>query len=128
MTMLNPTICVFYDGACPLCQKEIKRYKKLIHQEGEKIDWVDISKNKDALKDECINYDDAMQLIHIKDGSGVHQVGLEGILTLWDKIPYYRGVSGMIRKFPVLYPAFAKVYELLAKYRMVISKPFGRRK
>lgn len=125
LTTSNSTMCVFYDGACPLCQKEVKRYQSLIYQEDEKIDWVDISINKRALNDECINYDDAMRLIHIKDGSGVHQVGLEGILSLWDKVPYYRVVSRMIRKFPVSHPAFATFYEFLAKHRMTLS---GRRK
>ena len=124
-TTANSTICVFYDGACPLCQKEVKRYQSLIYKKDEKIDWIDISKNQDALIDECINYDDAMRLIHIKDGSGVHQVGLEGILTLWDNIPYYRMVSRMIRKFPVSHPTFEKFYEFLAKHRMTLT---GRRK
>ena len=125
MTISSSTIRVFYDGACPLCQREVKRYQALISKQKEDIDWVDISKNQDELKAECINYDDAMRLIHIKDGSGVHQVGLEGMLTLWDKIPYYRVVSGLIRKLPLSHSALAKLYEFLAKHRMTFS---GRRK
>ncbi|GAA0424342.1 hypothetical protein GCM10009133_36140 [Cocleimonas flava] len=97
----------------------------LMSPQNEEIDWVDISNDADALKEECINYDDAMRLIHIKDGSGVHQVGLEAMLTLWDKIPYYRVVSGLISKLPKTHPLLAKFYEFLAKHRMTFS---GRRK
>jgi len=127
MSIANSTLCVFYDGKCPLCKKEIKRYQALISDESghQTIDWIDINENQEALKNECINYDDAMRLIHIKDGTGMHQVGLEGMLTLWDKISYYRVVSHLIRKFPALYPFLSKSYELLAKCRMYFA---GRRK
>ncbi len=125
MIMSNSTIRVFYDGACPLCRREVKRYQTLISNHNETIDWVDISNNQDALNAECINYEDAMRLIHIKDGSGVHQVGLEGMLTLWDRIPYYRIISRLIRKSPIFHPVLAKLYEFLAKHRMAFS---GRRK
>ncbi|TCJ88544.1 thiol-disulfide oxidoreductase DCC family protein [Cocleimonas flava] len=125
MTISSSTIRVFYDGACPLCQREVQRYQMLMSPQNEEIDWVDISNDADALKEECINYDDAMRLIHIKDGSGVHQVGLEAMLTLWDKIPYYRVVSGLISKLPKTHPLLAKFYEFLAKHRMTFS---GRRK
>ncbi len=122
MTITNSTIRVFYDGACPLCQREVKRYQKLVAAQNETIDWIDISNNADALNAEYINYEDAMRLIHIKDGSGVHQVGLEGVLTLWDKIPYYRVVSGAIRKLPIIQPFLSKVYEFLAKHRMALTR------
>lgn len=121
MTITNSTIRVFYDGACPLCQREVKRYQKLVATHSETIDWIDISNNADALNEEYINYEDAMRLIHIKDGSGVHQVGLEAMLTLWDKIPYYRVISGLIRKLPKTHPLLAKFYEFLAKHRMTFS-------
>ena len=128
MLTTHSRIRIFYDGACPLCKREVKRYQSLlanksqIKTQNESIDWVDISNNKAALKSECINYEDAMRLIHIKDGSGVHQVGLEVVLTLWDNIPYYRVVSGFIRKLPFSHPILEKIYEFLAKQRMKIRK------
>jgi len=129
MTISSSTIRVFYDGACPLCRREVKRYQMLMSNKesnkNEEIDWVDISNNAAVLNEECINYEDAMRLIHIKDGSGVHQVGLEAMLTLWDKIPYYRMISGLIRKLPKTHPLLEKFYEFLAKHRMSFS---GRRK
>jgi predicted DCC family thiol-disulfide oxidoreductase YuxK len=46
--------CVFYDGACPLCSKEVKLYKKLAandtlrekYTDEVDIEWIDISKSK----------------------------------------------------------------------------------
>lgn len=122
------TTSVFYDGACPLCRREIKVYKKLTEKESveNQINWIDISQSQEELNNEGIIYEDAMRLIHIKDSSGVHQVGLDGMLTLWDRIPYYRKLSGFIRHFPSIHPFLARCYEFLAKHRMKIpgrSKP-----
>lgn len=125
--MNNAATCVFYDGACPLCRREINLYKKLSLRDGtsDDIDWIDISKSKDELHSEGIIYEDAMRLIHIKDSSGVHQVGLDGVLTLWDKVPYFLHLSRLIRRFPRFHPMLARSYEFLAKHRMKLP---GRRR
>ncbi len=116
----NSTTCVFYDGACPLCSREVKHYQKLVQNKGFKndIDWIDISKSKVELKAECIKYEDAMRLMHIKDGSGVHQVGLDAVLTLWDRLPYYSRVSRFLRRIPGIHPVLVNTYEFFAKHRM----------
>ena len=115
--------CVFYDGACPICSREINHYKKLLRKNHQKndIDWIDISKSKVELKAEGIKYEDAMKLIHIKDGSGVHQVGIDGIFTLWEQLPYYRGVSKLLQKLSFIHPLLSKAYEFVAKHRMKIT-------
>ena len=120
MTNQISTTCVFFDGACPLCSREVKHYQKLVLNNGSEndIDWIDISKSKVELKAECIKYEDAMRLMHIKDGSGVHQVGLDAVLTLWDKLPYYRRLSGFLRSIPSIYPVLANAYAFIAKHRM----------
>jgi len=120
----NNTTSVFYDGDCPLCRREIKLYKKLSLKDGtaDDIDWIDISKSKGELNEEGIIYEDAMRLIHIKDSSGVHKVGLDGVLTLWDRVPYFRRLSGLIRYFPSIHPTLARAYEFLAKHRMKLPR------
>lgn len=116
------TTCVYYDGACPLCKREVKLYQRLARKDAsdEDIRWVDITHNPEELESEGILYEDAMRLIHIKDSSGIHQVGLDGVLTLWDKIPYYRRASAFLRKFPRAHPYLARIYEFIAKYRLKI--------
>ena len=121
------TTSVFFDGACPLCRREVGIYKKLVDKENSanEINWVDISQSQEELNQEGIIYEDAMRLIHIKDESGIHQVGLEGMLTLWDKIPYYRYISRGIRHLPITHPLLARVYEFLAKHRMKLPGRIG---
>jgi len=121
--------CVFYDGACPLCSKEVKLYKKLAandklrsEYDDTDIEWIDISKSKTELKEEGIKYADAMQLMHVKDASGVHQVGIDAVLTVWDQIPYYRKLSKFLKSIPALHPLLDKAYRFTARYRMKITK------
>lgn len=116
--------CVFYDGACPLCSKEVKLYKKLAANDkyDTDIEWVDISKSQTELKAEGIKYADAMQLMHVKDASGVHQVGIDAILTIWDQLPYYRKLSKFLKQIPALHPWLKKAYAFFAKHRMKFQK------
>ncbi|HIQ14746.1 MAG TPA: DUF393 domain-containing protein [Leucothrix sp.] len=69
-----------------------------------------------------MKYADAMQLLHVKDASGVHQVGIDAVLTVWDKIPYYRKLSKFLKSIPLLNPLLDKAYRFTARYRMNITK------
>jgi predicted DCC family thiol-disulfide oxidoreductase YuxK len=122
MSQQQVTTCVFYDGGCPLCHREIKHYKKLAEKDGAEIDWVDISTSQVELKAEGIKYKDAMKLIHIKDGSGVHQVGIEGLFTLWDLLPYYRRFSYLLQRATFLHPLLSKSYAFFAKLRLKLPR------
>ena len=116
--------CVFFDGACPLCSKEVKLYKKLAANDPDEvaIEWIDISKSQTKLKEEGIKYADAMQLMHVKDASGIHQVGIDAVLTVWDQIPYYRKLSKFLKSIPALHPLLDKAYRFTARYRLKITK------
>ena len=121
--------CVFFDGACPLCSKEVKLYKKLaandkLHGQynDADIEWIDISKSRTELKKEGIKYADAMQLMHVKDASGVHQVGINAVLTVWDQIPYYRQLSKVLKSIPALHPLLDKAYRLAAHNRLKLTR------
>ena len=51
---------VYHDGECPLCNKEVAMMQKIDVKKA--IKWVDISKNKQALADAGISYQQAMEL------------------------------------------------------------------
>lgn len=121
----SKTSCVFYDGACPLCRREINHYKKLSSKQDSQIEWIDISKSRLELEKEGIKYADAMKLIHIKDGSGVHRVGIEAIFTLWDSLPYYRQLSRLLQRATFIHSFLDKAYAFFARHRMKIP---GRKK
>jgi predicted DCC family thiol-disulfide oxidoreductase YuxK len=63
-----------------------------------------------------------MQLMHVKDASGIHQVGIDAVMTVWDQIPYYRKLSQSLRSIPLLYPLLDKAYRFTARHRMKITR------
>ncbi len=120
MTRQAKSTCVFYDGACPVCRREMNHYKKLASGDttDANIEWIDISKSQVELKAEGIKYQDAMRVIHVKDESGVHQVGIEAIFSLWEKLPYYRQLSRLLKRATFLHPFLDCAYAFFAKHRM----------
>ncbi len=90
---LKPTI-VFYDGACPTCQKEIRHYRKL--KSLKPIDWQDISGHCPKLEQHGIDKEEAMKRFHVIGDHGVIAQGAEAFLALWRALPGYRHLANTI--------------------------------
>ena len=58
-------VIVFYDGSCPLCQKEIHHYIRRDHTD--QLVWDDISKNTELLDKFGITLNEAMRRFHVID-------------------------------------------------------------
>lgn len=86
---------LFYDGACPLCRKEINHYIKLDKRQA--IEWIDITNNHSALEAEGLTFADTMRLIHATDTQGEQKIGVYAFLTIWDHLPGYRFLAKTIR-------------------------------
>ncbi len=61
MTAPEDQLRVFYDGACPSCVKDRKRYEQLAGRTGESVEWVDITGRDDELKQRGIEPEAALQ-------------------------------------------------------------------
>lgn len=79
-------ITVYYDGKCGLCRREIDHYKK-IEPKGV-FNWVDLTENPDALKENSISPAAALMYLHVKDENGRLHVGFPGFPVIW------RGLGG----------------------------------
>ena len=83
-----PKATVYHDGDCPMCSKEVALMQKI--DVAKAIRWVDITKDKQALDDAGITYQQAMDRIHVADQSQQMHTGVEGFLKVWQHLPYYR--------------------------------------
>lgn len=79
---------VFFDGRCPLCQKEIDHYQRLDHSD--QIRWVDIWQNQDELETHNLTFEQTMKVFHVLDKSGGLKTGAYGFVEVWNQLPYYR--------------------------------------
>jgi predicted DCC family thiol-disulfide oxidoreductase YuxK len=118
-TQNKPTITCYHDGDCPICRIEINAMKKL-DKTSQQVKWVDISTNKQALKEAGLSYEQAMSMMHVQDAQGMKS-GVDSFLVLWSHLPYYRRLVPVIEHVPLLKPLVAFGYQLFAKYRLKLT-------
>ncbi|NNJ91244.1 MAG: DUF393 domain-containing protein [Gammaproteobacteria bacterium] len=103
---------VFYDGACPLCSREIAHYRQCSGSDD--INWLDISQSKEQLQAYEIDYDSAMKRFHVLSPDGTYHTGAFGFVYLWSKLKPYKALSKLINLFSLaslldwFYVRFAK--------------------
>jgi predicted DCC family thiol-disulfide oxidoreductase YuxK len=103
---------MFYDGGCPLCRREVAHYRRL--EGAQRIDWIDIDANREALMSAGIDHRTAMQRLHVRDRHGNLRSGGAAFLALWDELPRYRWLARAVRLFRLsaplesAYAAFAR--------------------
>lgn len=119
-TQNKPKLSCFHDGECPLCNIEIDLMKKLDHQRS--IEWVDISKDKQALKNAGLTYEQAMAKIYVLDqDSKIMRSGVHGFLEVWKQLPYYRRLAAIVEHVPLVLPILNFFYGIFARYRLVLT-------
>lgn len=87
---------VFYDGACPLCSREIAHYKK--RQGAEALHWLDISRPDSDLEKYGLDYNKAMKEFHVLAPGGTFHTGAYGFVYLWSFLRPYRLLSHAVSR------------------------------
>ena len=106
---------VFYDGACPLCAKEIAHYRRL--EARAPVRWVDISRDQAALDANGLTKDQAMQRLHLRDAAGAWHTGAWAFAALWSQLPGYRWLAALLRHSRTL-PLVDRGYTRFARWRV----------
>jgi predicted DCC family thiol-disulfide oxidoreductase YuxK len=86
---------VFYDGACPLCIREINHYRRL--RGADHLIWVDISNDRGMLAVHGLDRETAMARFHVLDAEGEWQTGARGFIELWSNLPAYSWLARLLR-------------------------------
>lgn len=90
--MNKPTL--FFDGGCPLCQKEIAHYQKL--DSDARVEWIDITQDRDRLASLDLSYQQTMRYIHGVTSEGEIQKGVSAFVMVWNELPYYRWLAKIV--------------------------------
>jgi len=111
---------VFYDGACPLCRREISTYRRL---EGmDRIDWRDVSAAGFDAPD--LERDAALARFHARRADGALVSGAAAFLAVWRRNPRLAPLARMLDRTPfrqgleLAYRGFLRVRPL---WRRVVS-------
>lgn len=91
--MMEPRLTVFFDGACPLCQREIGFYRK--RRGADQIAWVDVSDAQEPTVAPGLLTEDALARLHVRLPSGRLESGARAFAELWTALPGFRLVGSM---------------------------------
>ncbi len=113
----KPALTVYYDGACPLCRREIGVYKDC--RGAESVAFVDVSEPGAAPGDD-LSREAALARFHVRDEKGELHSGAAGFAQLWLTLPGWR-LLGRLAKLPLVLPLLERAYRGFLRFRPRIA-------
>ncbi len=107
-------LTVFYDGACPLCRREIDFYRR--RRGASELAWIDVSQHAENEVVPGLTKSQALARFHTRRPDGTLVSGGAAFAELWAALPTFRALGG-IRKRPPLVWALDLAYPLFLKFR-----------
>ena len=92
-------------------------YKK---QNIENLNWIDITKNKNAELETKKTDKELLRRLHVEKDGQIY-VGIDGFLLIWKNIPKYN-ILYRFFKLPVIYQLFYVGYEIIAFFLYLKNK------
>ena len=106
---------VFFNNSCNICKAEISHYKKHCN---DKIEWIDVTNNKEAQKITSKTYKELLRRMHIiEDGKIID--GAESFLIIWKNIPKYNFLYKIFKIKPLFF--FLNIFYEIAAYFLFIK-------
>ena len=112
-------LTVYYDGACPLCRREISAYSRM--SGAENITWVDVTNADVGKLGPGLTPELARKRFHVRTGDGQLASGSAAFAKLWMSIPRLSWL-GRITELPgvrdvteVLYSGFLVIRPTIQK-------------
>jgi demethoxyubiquinone hydroxylase (CLK1/Coq7/Cat5 family)/predicted DCC family thiol-disulfide oxidoreductase YuxK len=108
--------CAYYDGACPLCSREIATYQRA--QGGDQLQWVDAAACPAPALGDALAREDALARLHVRLPDGRLLSGAAAFVAIWRRLPAFRGlallarVPGAVWAMEMLYRGFLAVRPL----------------
>jgi predicted DCC family thiol-disulfide oxidoreductase YuxK len=94
------TTTVYYDGACPICTREIGLYRRCAG--AERVDWVDVAaRDAGSAAAPDLPRADALARFHVRGPDGALVSGAAAFATLWRALPAWRWLGRLAAVPPV---------------------------
>lgn len=106
---------VLFDGACPLCRREIAHYRR--RAGADRINWIDLSRQPAGQPVEGIDWYEAMARFHVRNSLGEWQRGAFGFVELWSHLRGYRVLAWLTRQLHLI-ALLDRAYDTFARRRL----------
>lgn len=114
----NAASHVYYDGACPICRREIAAYAKVPGLE--RTSFLDVS--QPSALPEGVSQEQALARLHIKRHNGEVVSGARAFIAIWRGVPRLRWIARAIDRWPFV-PIAELAYRGFLKIRPLWRKP-----
>ena len=112
----NRALTVLYDGACPLCRREISVYRNLQPlPECSALNFLDVSKPDSVLPNGGLRAD-YLARFHVQTSDGKILSGAAAFVALWASLPGWRYLA-VLARLPGATPCLELVYRAFLKIR-----------
>lgn len=109
---------VYYDGACPLCSKEIETYQKA--RGADELAWVDAANADSKTLGQDLDCAAALARMHVRDESGKLISGAAAFAAIWARLPKTRWLGRLMGTRPALWvlePAYGVFLKIRPLWR-----------
>ena len=109
-TRTDSTLTIYYDGACPVCSREIAAYCR---QAGaDRCVWVDASSCDTSALGAGLSRDRALARFHVRRADGALVDGMRGFALVWRALPRFAwaGRIASIGPIPLLLDVAYRVF------------------
>jgi predicted DCC family thiol-disulfide oxidoreductase YuxK len=121
---LDPCSRVYFDGACPMCQREIAFYKS--KTEGQAVTFIDVTACDAADLGDGLTRDAALARLHVRRPDGTLVSGAAAFADLWKAVPGFR-VLGRLAAWPPVTAVLEVGYRASLVIRPRLQPLFRRR-
>ena len=117
--MLNTRMpTVFYDGSCPLCDREITFYRTMAGAGN--VTWHDVAASSPGDPAAGLSRDNALKRFHVETAEGELLSGAAAFAHLWLSLPGWR-LLGAIIAHPIVLPFAEAAYRLFLLARPALQ-------
>lgn len=96
----NPSCTVYYDGACPVCRREIAHYRRL--RGAQTIEWVDAATCALPALGADLDRRRALARFHVRDADGTLVSGPLAFVAIWRRLPALAWLAPLASSRPAL--------------------------
>ena len=112
----TPRSTVFFDGACPLCRREIAHYAA--RDRDGRLAFADIAADAAPLAAIGVSRDEALARLHVRRADGTVVSGARAFAEIWSCLPRWRLLARALEAVPGAMALAEVAYRVVARHRV----------
>ncbi|MBB3183661.1 putative DCC family thiol-disulfide oxidoreductase YuxK [Halomonas fontilapidosi] len=112
-----PPLKVYYDGACPICQRDRARYERWAGEAGDQVAWCDVNEHQQTLGEKGVDPEAALLSLHVEEEGGSIQEGIDAYILLMRRVPRLKPLAWLVG-LPGIKPALRWYYDRWVRRRL----------